>query len=137
MKEVYRIDVPSFGDHRGTLCAFEAEQDIPFAIKRVYCIYHTEQDVSRGFHAHKSLKQVVLCVAGSCRFLVDNGTIKENFLLDSPDKGLAIEGLVWREMHDFSPDCVLIVFASEHFNESDYIRNYDEFSLLASQKDNT
>jgi len=133
MKQVHLIDVPSFGDDRGTLCAFEAGKDIPFEIKRVYCIYHTESGISRGFHAHKHLKQVVICVSGSCRFLVDNGKTKQEYILDSPDKGLAIEGLIWREMHDFSSDCVLIILASEHFQESDYIRDYSEFKSLCLQ----
>jgi dTDP-4-dehydrorhamnose 3,5-epimerase-like enzyme len=134
MKNINLVDVPSFGDHRGTLCAFEAGQDIPFIIKRCYCIYHTEKGVSRGYHAHKALKQMVICVSGSCRFLVDDGDTKENFILDSPNKGLLIEGLIWREMHDFSQDCVLIIFANEHFNESDYIRDYALFKSLSQKK---
>ncbi len=131
MKNVSFISAPNFGDERGTLIAFESGINVPFTIKRVYCIYHTEPGVSRGFHAHFQLKQVVVCVSGSCRFRVDNGHDEQEYILDNPNKGLMIEGCIWREMHDFSDDCVLVVFASEHYCESDYIRDYDQFLSLA------
>ncbi|GAA0789303.1 FdtA/QdtA family cupin domain-containing protein [Marinobacterium sediminicola] len=121
------IDLPPLGDDRGSLVAVEANKTVPFDIKRVYYIFGTKPGVARGFHAHKALKQVAVCVTGSCRMLLDNGREKEELLLDSPTKGLVIEDLVWREMHDFTPDCVLLVLASEHYDEADYIRNYDDF----------
>jgi dTDP-4-dehydrorhamnose 3,5-epimerase-like enzyme len=121
------IDFPPLGDDRGSLVALEANKTVPFEIKRVYYIFGTKQGVARGFHAHKALKQVAVCVTGSCRMLLDDGQNKEEILLDSPTKGLVIEDLVWREMHDFTPDCVLLVLASEHYDEADYIRNYDDF----------
>lgn len=121
------IDFPPLGDDRGSLVALEANKTVPFDIKRVYYIFGTKQGVARGFHAHKALKQVAVCVTGSCRMVLDNGYQKEEVLLDSPMKGLVIEGMVWREMHDFSPDCVLLVLASEHYDEADYIRDYDDF----------
>ena len=83
--------------------------------------------VSRGFHAHKNLRQVAVCVAGSCRFILDDGTKKEEVVLNSPATGLLIQGIVWREMHDFSSDCVLMVLADKYYDESDYIRKYDDF----------
>lgn len=132
MEQVCLIDVPSFGDDRGTLVALESGIDVPFDIKRVYCIHHTEPGVSRGFHAHLNLKQLVVCVSGSCRFRVDDGRAVEDHVLCSSDKALMIEGCIWREMHDFSPDCVLLVFASEHYDEDDYIRNYDQFLAFAN-----
>ncbi|MBY7734774.1 sugar 3,4-ketoisomerase [Francisella philomiragia] len=115
------------GDSRGSLISIEQNNNIPFDIKRVYYIFDTQKNVRRGFHAHKNLKQVLICVSGCCKILVDDGTSKENVLLNSPDKGLLISGLVWREMFDFSDDCVLVVLASELYDESDYIRNYDDF----------
>lgn len=105
---------------------------IPFDIKRIYYIFETKSNVSRGFHAHRALKQVAVCVAGSCRMVLDNGTQREGVLLDSPTKGVLIEGLIWREMHDFSSNCVLLVLASEEYRESDYIRNYEDFKRMAS-----
>jgi dTDP-4-dehydrorhamnose 3,5-epimerase-like enzyme len=123
------IDFQTLGDERGSLVALEIgmEKAVPFDIKRVYYIYHTAKGVSRGFHAHRNLKQVAICVAGRCRMLLDNGTTREEAWLNSPTKGLLIESMVWREMHDFSADCVLLVLASEHYDETDYIRSYSDF----------
>ena len=121
------LNFKTLGDERGSLIALEENYNTPFAIKRVYYIFGTKENVRRGYHAHKYLKQIAICVSGSCRFLLDDGTAKENILLDSPNKGLLIEGLVWREMYDFSEDCILLVVASEHFNEDDYIRDYSLF----------
>lgn len=118
---------PPLGDNRGSLVALEAEKTVPFAIKRVYYIFATQQGVARGFHAHRNLKQVAICVTGSCRMILDNGLQREEAWLDSPTKGLLINDLVWREMYDFSEDCVLLVLASEHYDEADYIRDYDIF----------
>ena len=121
------IDFPALGDERGSLVALEAEKTVPFPIKRVYYIFGTNAGVSRGFHAHKRLQQVALCITGKCRMILDDGQQRNEVWLDSPNKGLIIGDLVWREMHDFSEDCVLLVLASEHYDEADYIRDYDEF----------
>ncbi len=121
------LNFKTLGDERGSLIALEENYNTPFAIKRVYYIFETKSGVRRGYHAHKYLKQLAICISGSCSFLLDDGTTKKNILLDSPNKGLLIEGLVWREMYDFSEDCVLLVLASEYFNEDDYIRDYSLF----------
>lgn len=127
MENASILNFDSRGDNRGKLIALEASNNIPFDIKRVYYIFDTVQDVRRGKHAHLDLEQVLLCVSGECKILLDNGDEKETFLLNSPDKGLYIKGLIWREMYDFSPDAVLLVLASDFYDEADYIRNYDEF----------
>ena len=121
------INFPSLGDSRGSLVALEAKKTIPFEIKRVYYIFDTCVDVVRGFHAHRSLQQVAVCVTGKCRIVLDDGTEREEIWLDTPTKGLLIGDLVWREIHDFSPGCVLLVLASEHYNEDDYLRTYEDF----------
>ena len=121
------ISFKSLGDDRGSLIAIEEGYNIPFDIKRVYYIFDTKKDVERGFHAHIHLKQLAIVVKGSCTFILDNGEIREEILLDNPNEGLLIESLIWREMKDFSSDCVLLVLASEHYDESDYIRDYDKF----------
>lgn len=126
MSLIKLIDLPSLGDQRGGLVAIESNQSIPFEIKRLYYIFNTTNQ-SRGFHAHIDLKQVAVCVKGSCRFILDNGHVREEVILSSPTQGLYIEALTWREMHDFSEDCVLLVLASEHYDESDYIRDYQDF----------
>lgn len=121
------INFKTNGDSRGSLIALENNYNIPFEIKRVYYIFETKEDVRRGFHAHKNLKQVAVCVSGSCKFLLDDGIKKENIELNSPNQGLLIEGLIWREMYDFSSDCVLMVLADAYYDENDYIRNYNDF----------
>ncbi len=127
MSLIKTISFKPLGDERGSLIALDGNKDIPFSLKRVYYIFSTKAGVARGFHAHKKLKQVAVCVTGSCRFVLDDGKKKQSVTLDSPITGLVIEGVVWREMYDFSPDCVLMVLADQYYDESDYIRNYDEF----------
>lgn len=131
MSLIQWVDFPSLGDERGSLVALEADKTVPFGVKRVYYIFGTQQNVARGFHAHYNLKQVAICVTGKCRMVLDDGRTREEVWLDSPTKGLLIGDLVWREMHDFSEDCVLLVLASEHYDEGDYIRDYDKFTKVA------
>lgn len=122
------------GDERGMLVALEALKDIPFQIKRVYYLYDTIAEVHRGHHAHRALQQILVCVHGSCRIKLDNGYETETVLLDSPMEGLYISNDVWREMYDFSEDAVLLVLASEYYDEKDYIRDYDEFLAIARKE---
>lgn len=127
MKLINTIEFKKLGDERGSLISLEQNKNIPFEVKRIYYIFGTKEGVSRGFHAHKNLQQVAICVKGSCRFILDDGQTKEEIILDKPDVGLHINSFIWREMHDFSEDCVLIVLASHLYDESDYIRCYTEF----------
>jgi dTDP-4-dehydrorhamnose 3,5-epimerase-like enzyme len=121
------LDFSTLGDERGSLIAIEQGYNAPFEIKRVYYIFDTKEGVERGFHAHKDLKQIAIAVKGSCTFVVDDGDKREEIPLNNPNQGLFIEGLIWREMKGFSPDCVLVVLASEHYDENDYIRDYNIF----------
>ena len=127
------IEFPPLGDDRGSLVALEGNKTVPFDIKRVYYIFGTQPGVARGFHAHKALKQVAVCVTGKCRMLLTNGTEKADIWLNSPTRGIVIDEMVWHEMHDFTPDCVLLVLASEHYDEADYIRNYEDFIKQVSK----
>jgi dTDP-4-dehydrorhamnose 3,5-epimerase-like enzyme len=127
MNLVKWVDITLLGDTRGGLISFEGKKNIPFDIKRVYYLYATKLNEARGFHAHKDLKQVAVCVSGRCKIVLDNGNKKEEVWLDSPEKAILIESFVWREMHEFSDDCVLLVLASELYDEKDYIRDYDVF----------
>jgi len=116
------------GDDRGSLIALETTRELPFdTIERVYFVYGTSPGVDRGFHAHRALEQWVTCVSGSCTMTVDDGRERRSVSLDSPEKGLYIGPSIWREMSDFSPDAVLMVIASTRYDESDYIRNYEDF----------
>lgn len=121
------IDLPILGDARGSLCVIEAERDIGFPIARVYYIFGTKSGVSRGFHAHLALHQLAVCVRGSCVIVLDDGRERRRVTLDHPDRGLTIGPMIWREMHDFSDDAVLMVLADRHHDEADYIRDYDTF----------
>ncbi len=127
------VDFDIRGDARGSLIALEKEHNVPFDIKRVYYIFDTTDGVRRGFHAHKNLKQLAICVKGSCKFLLDDGTYKNIYNLNEPTKGLYIEGFIWREMFDFSPDCVLMVLADAYYDEADYIRDYKDFTAKVNK----
>lgn len=122
------------GDKRGMLVALEELKDIPFEIKRVYYMYDTKEGVHRGFHAHQSLKQILICIHGSCKILLDNGEEKKVVVLEHPYEGLYMENGMWREMYDFSSDAVLMVIASDFYNEEDYIRDYNEFLEWAARR---
>ena len=123
------------GDERGQLVSLEELKDIPFRIKRVYYMYDTVSGVTRGFHAHKSLQQILVCVHGSCKVRLDNGHEKKVVALEKPYEGLYLANNMWREMFEFSSDAVLMVFASELYDESDYIRDYDEFLRFVKDSD--
>jgi dTDP-4-dehydrorhamnose 3,5-epimerase-like enzyme len=125
--QIKLIPLQAHGDARGSLVALEEGNNIPFKIKRVYYMFNTKEDVRRGFHAHKQLKQVAIAVRGSCQFLLDDGIGKVEVILDNPAEGLLIESFMWREMFNFSDDCVLMVLADQLYDESDYVRDYDDF----------
>ncbi len=115
------------GDQRGSLIALEKNKNIPFDIKRTYYIFGTKKNVRRGHHAHRHLSQILVAVSGSCKVHLDNGKATKEIHLDSPTKGLLVEDMIWREMYDFTSDCVLLVIANQYYDEQDYIRDYDDF----------
>jgi dTDP-4-dehydrorhamnose 3,5-epimerase-like enzyme len=121
------------GDERGRLCVTNGAKEIPFDIKRVYWIYGTESGVARGKHAHRKLSQVLICVSGSVDIYCEWEDKTETFTLSDANTGLLLNGLVWHEMRNFSPDAVLLVMASDYYDESDYVRDYDEFKKLITK----
>jgi dTDP-4-dehydrorhamnose 3,5-epimerase-like enzyme len=125
--DIKLIQLKSCGDDRGSLIALEEKSNIPFEIKRVYYMFNTGEGVTRGFHAHKTLKQVAIAVRGSCKFMLDDGSEKIEITLNHPAQGLLIESFMWREMFDFSEDCVLMVLADQIYDEADYVRSYEQF----------
>lgn len=128
MQNCYIIDFNSIGDESiGYLVALEQNKNIPFEVKRVYYTYNVPDNVERGLHAHKSLEQILVCVSGSLKVRCFDGEEEKEYLLDSPNKGLYVGNMVWREMYDYSDNTVLMVLASEYYMESDYIRSYTEF----------
>lgn len=132
--QVIKYIFQQHGDERGQLIALEENKDIPFEIKRVYYMYDTGEGVVRGHHAHKSLEQILICIHGTCRILLDNGIEKKVVSLEKPYEGLYISNDIWREMYDFSSDAVLLVLASDYYKEEDYIRNYEEFLKFVQEK---
>ena len=128
MKNCRIIDFKKIGNSDvGFLIALEGNGEIPFDIKRIYYIYNVPKEIKRGFHAHKTLEQVLICVSGSVKIKVDNGKERKIIELSDLSKGLYIGPSVWHEMYDFSKNAVLLVLASEHYNEEDYIRDFEEF----------
>jgi len=124
------IDLPVRGDERGSLVAVEVGTTLPFAIERVYYIYGTLPGVSRGFHAHRKLRQWAIAVSGSCTLLLDDGVQRVPVRLDRPDRALELGPMIWREIHDLSPDAVLMVLADTAYDETDYVRSYDDFRAM-------
>lgn len=125
--QIVKYQFQQHGDERGMLVALEEKNDIPFTIKRVYYMYDTKEGVRRGNHAHKTLQQIMVCIHGTCKVLLDNGSGKKVVSLEKPYEGLYIPNYVWREMYEFSPDAVLLLLASDTYKEEDYIRDYDVF----------
>ena len=131
---VVELEFEFKGDERGKLIPLEAlSERVPFEIKRTYFIFDTTPGTVRGKHAHRTLRQVLVCVSGACTIECEEPDGKRSVhRLDWPTKGLLIEGYVWREMKEVSKDAVLMVLASEHYDPSDYIRDYGEFARNCS-----
>ena len=121
------IQFRDFGDERGKLVVIEGAQAIPFEIKRVYYIYDSDSTVVRGKHANRESDFVLINVAGKSKVRITDG--KEEFIveLNKPMMGVYIPKMIWKDMYDFSSDSVLLVLASTHYDEHEYIRDYDEF----------
>lgn len=130
--QIKKIGFQRHGDSRGMLVVAEYQKEIPFEVKRVYYIYGADGETSRGFHSHRNLRQIYIAIHGSMKVKLTDGVETETVTLSNPAEGLYIGHNIWREIYDFSPDAVLLVLASELYDENDYIRNYDGF--LKSQK---
>ena len=125
--DIKLIDLPKIEDPRGNLTVAEELSNVPFEIKRAYWVYDVPAGESRGGHAHKRLKQLVIALSGSFHVTLDNGYERKTVLLNHPWQGLLIETNTWRTLDDFSSGAVCLVLASERFEEDDYIYDYDEF----------
>ena len=127
-RELYRkLQFADLGDDRGKLVVAEGEIDIPFKIERVFYIYGSDDTVVRGQHANRNSEFVLINVAGSSKVMITDGENKEIVELNRPMEGVYIPKMIWKEMYDFSPDSVLLVLASTHYDGSEYIRDYDEY----------
>lgn len=131
MEKIRFIDLDRIGSKNiGYLTSLEGNKNISFDIKRVYYTYDVPRDIKRGFHAHKNLEQVLICVSGSVKVKCFDGKEEKIYSLNKPNEGLYIGPMVWREIYDYSENTVLMVLASELYNEDDYIRDYYEFIKL-------
>jgi dTDP-4-dehydrorhamnose 3,5-epimerase-like enzyme len=128
------VEFKQNGDERGHLVVVEGNQDIPFDIKRVFYIYGSDADVIRGQHANRKTEFVLINVSGTSKVGVDDGFNQEIVELDKPHKGIYLSKMLWKNMYDFSNDSVLLVLASEHYDPSEYIRDYDEFLTEVGRK---
>ena len=129
IKNCYFVNLPVIPDGiDGKLSVAESIVNIPFEIKRVYYIYDLENSQAiRGRHAHRQLEQVIFCINGSFILGLDDGTNKEELIINQRNTGVYLGTGLWHTMSGFSKDCILLVFASDYYNESDYIRDYNEF----------
>lgn len=131
LKDCRIIELTKIADPRGNLTSIEAGRDIPFEIKRVYYLYDVPGGASRAGHAHKLLQQLIVAMSGSFDVEVDDGFSKITYHLNRPYYGLYIPQMIWRDIDNFSSGSVCIALASDHYQESDYYRDYDEFKKAA------
>ena len=125
--KIERVQLQRHGDHNGMLVALEQERNVPFKIRRVYYLFGTKRGIRRGQHAHRNLTQMAIALRGSVTFLLDDGTGPVETILDDPSQGLMMGRMLWRELYNFSEDCVLMVLADQLYDAADYITDYDEF----------
>jgi acetyltransferase-like isoleucine patch superfamily enzyme/dTDP-4-dehydrorhamnose 3,5-epimerase-like enzyme len=125
------LALPKFTDIRGSLTVGEFEQSIPFRAKRYFMVFDVPSVETRGAHAHRTCAEFLVCVRGRMSVMVDDGRNREEFLLDRPDFGLHVPPRIWRVHYKYSPDAVLLVFASHHYDAGDYVRDYEEYLKLA------
>lgn len=119
---------------KGDISVVENSITVPFDTKRVYYLYDVPGGVSRGGHAHKELKQLIVAVSGSFTVVLDDGKVKRSFVLNRPYVGLYVVPGIWRELEDFSSGSVCLVLASEKYNAEDYLRNYEEFQRFKEEQ---
>lgn len=128
------INLPKISDPRGNLTFIESPQHIPFDIARVYYLYDVPGGAERGGHAHKNLQQLIIAMSGSFDIVLDDGVNKERVHLNRPYFGLYVNTMVWRELDNFSSGSVCMVLASIPYDESDYYRDYQEFTHALKDK---
>jgi dTDP-4-dehydrorhamnose 3,5-epimerase-like enzyme len=129
------IELASFEDYRGSLIVGELKKQLPFTSERFFFVSRVPEGEPRGIHAHRKCHQFLVCISGSVKAMFDDGTSREVVLLDKPNLGLHMPPLTWGAQYDFSSDAVLLVLASDRYDEVDYIHDYEEFlQLVSAQK---
>ena len=131
MKNCKMVEFSEKTDGRGKLIPIEYPKQLEFPIKRIYYIYDVGEGVTRGYHSHKDLEQVLIAIHGKIKVRVKTPYEEEVVELTDPSQGLYIGPMVWREMFDFEDEGVLLVLASHEYDEADYIRDINEYTKLA------
>jgi dTDP-4-dehydrorhamnose 3,5-epimerase-like enzyme len=119
--------LPRVTDIRGSLTVGEFERSIPFPVRRYFMVFDVPSVETRGEHAHRACHQFLICVRGQCSAVADDGTHRQEFVLDRPDIGLHLPPMVWGIQYQYSPDALLMVFASHYYDAADYVRDYNAF----------
>ncbi len=133
IKNVTLHNLKVASDNRGNLTVAEFEREIPFTPKRYFLIFNVPEESIRGEHAHYNCHQFLICIKGSCSTLVEDGKNKEEFLLNSPSNGIYLPPLTWAKQYKYTPDAVLLVFASDYYDDSDYIKDYNEYLSITNK----
>lgn len=133
VKDVYIYDLPVVQDLRGDLSVGEFQRNVPFVPLRYFLVFNVPSSKVRGEHAHKICHQFLICIKGSCTVLIDDGANRQEISLDRTNKGLHIPPMIWAVQYKYSPDAILLVFASDYYDAGDYIRDYDDFLKLANE----
>lgn len=133
MKDFKIIEWKENGDERGKLVVIEGEKDIPFEIKRIFYIYGMDKEVIRGLHSNKKSEFVIINVGGSAKVRLHDGKKEMVIELDRPNKGVYIPKLMWKEMYDFSEECIMLVISNQPYDNGEYIRDFDEFLREVAQ----
>ncbi len=128
------ITLPKITNPKGNLTFVEDQHHIPFPIRRVYYLYDVPSGAERGGHAHKALEQLIIATSGSFDITLDDGRGRRTWHMNRPHIGLYVPNMIWREIDNFSSGCVLLVLASQHYDETDYYRDYNEFRAAVDSK---
>jgi hypothetical protein len=121
------VELPKMSDARGNLSVVESGRNVPFEFRRVFYLYDIPGSEARGAHAHRALHQFIIASSGSFDVSVDDGSSTQTFSLDRPNCGLYVPPMNWAQLTGFAPGSVVLVLASDHYDEADYYRDYDEF----------
>ncbi|HEC1754850.1 TPA: FdtA/QdtA family cupin domain-containing protein [Campylobacter lari] len=124
------INLNYFDDKKSTLVACEKNINCPFEIKRIFYIFDVPKNTIRGDHANLNSQFFFIALKGECKIKIDDGNKKEIFLLNNPKQGLFLDKMLWKQMYDFSKDCILLVLTNTCYDKNEYIYNYDEFCKI-------
>lgn len=129
------IELPLRGDPRGNLVFAQEGDHIPFPVRRIFYIYDVPEGASRAGHAHRAQHQCLILLSGSCIVSIDDGAHRSQVVLDSPRLALYVPPLMWLDMECFSAGAICLVLTSEVYTEADYVKDYSEYTRLATQRD--